>query len=90
MDASRAQGTPQAEAGRDDPRVRREQVALLFESLKPAAIADAVLALALAAFFFQQTGRWQVLLRSDGQPCAAQTLSDPVVPPDACLWLLPG
>ena len=35
-------------------------------------------------------GRWQVLLRSDGQPCAAQTLSDPVVPPDACLWLLPG
>ena len=62
MDASRAQGTPQAEAGRDDPRVRREQVALLFESLKPAAIADAVLALALAAFFFHQTGRWQVLL----------------------------
>ena len=62
METTTAQITPGTSVGRDDPRVRREQVALLFESLKPASIADAALALALTVFFYYQTDRWQVLL----------------------------
>ena len=62
METTTAQISPGTNVGRDDPRVRREQVALLFESLKPASIADAALALALTVFFYYQTDRWQVLL----------------------------
>ncbi len=58
METTTAQAAPGTSVGRDDPRVRREQVALLFESLKPASIADAALALALTVFFYYQTGRW--------------------------------